>query len=166
MPSVRRRRAAEATQAGGIGFARQRPVAADDLEEQRPDAEAFEHPLGRPAWLVGQHGQRQQRIEPLEGLADAGVQPRGVEQSGVVEGEEAVERAGRVGIEGRGAEHAPHQHRGAVADQADDLGTGQWPAAKFDRQGAGRRRQVGGRVHQGAVEIEYDRAGRPGHTHD
>ena len=58
-----------------------------------------EQPLGRPARLVGEHGERQQGIERAQRAPQARVEAGGVEQAIVVQREEAIERAGSPGVE-------------------------------------------------------------------
>ena len=152
---------AQRQQAGGIGLARQRPVAGRPPRRSGSRTlQRVEQPLGRPARLVGEHGERQQRIERAQRVPQARVEAGGVEQALVVQREEAIERAGSPGVEAGRAQGPLHQHRGALADHADHLVAGQRPPAEFDGQGAGRRRQVGRRIDQRAVQIEDHGAGR------
>ncbi len=69
----------QAEEAGGIGLARRHVARPPDPREPRGDAEALEDRAAEVAGLVGEHGEGRPR-ERVEGLRDAGVEARRVEE--------------------------------------------------------------------------------------
>ena len=85
-------------EAGRIGFPRKRTVAADHrvVREEPGQVQAREDATGRAAGLVGEDRQRGPLAQRVQRLRNSHVGARVIEEPRFVDGEEALERVGRL----------------------------------------------------------------------
>lgn len=148
-----------------VGLLGRGSVGPDNGLEQRGQVQRLQEVGGEVRALVGaDHQPRPGAPQGLQGPDHAGKGGAGVGDMGVIVGDEAVKESAHGVLSDRMASLAEpplQQPAGALADEGARLGQGQGAVTLFLQDDVQGSDQVGGGVHQGAVEVEgQGRAGQ------
>ncbi len=153
-----------------IRFALRQAVPPHHHWKKFEQVQGFQHPHGEIVRLVGHHGQLEAlRLEPCQGFRHAGEGVRSIGHMPAIIVQQhlhgAVEMVILARLRGVGVDAVKasrHQHPRAAADQVANLLQRQGIQVMFGEHMVERRADVGGGIHQGAVQIKEQGASGKG----